>query len=150
MYTGRRDPEIRIAVPHNQCSRYNSRTSGQWIEIFVPPENITEYAAKWGSIMVKPEQVCNIGGGLNIIRINDGAQINNSVKDDNHAVISTEVITPDIITGRWLKYYRYCRFVNAGLAEDQLNIPSSTLYQDMTLRGMAMPFYMNRLPFVLE
>lgn len=148
-YQGRRDPEIRIVVPHNQCKRYQSKTSGVWVEIFTPPENVDDYATTWGSIMVRPEQVCNIGDGLNIIRINDGAKVNNSVKDANHAVISTEVITPDIITARWLKFYRYDLFNRCGVSKDVLDIPSIRLYNDMLSIGQNMTFYMNRLPLML-
>lgn len=149
MYKGRRDPEIRIVVPHNQCARYNSKTSGQWIEVFIPPENIADYGTTWGSIMVKPEQVCNIGDGLNIIRINDGAQINNSIKDDNHVVISTEILTPDVIIGRWLKFYRFDLFNRCGIAQNLLDNPSIQVYNDMVRTGQHMQFYMNRLPLIL-
>lgn len=149
MYKGRRDPEIRIVVPHSQCKRYQSKTSGIWIEIFTPPESVDNYALPWGSIMVRPEQVCDIGDGFNIIRINDGAKINNSVKDANHAVTSTEVITPDIITGRWLKFYRYDMFSRCGVQKDILDIPSIRLYNDMLSIGQHMQFYMNRMPLML-
>lgn len=157
MYKGNRDPEIRIVIPYKYCRRYQSKSSGTWIEIFTPPETIAEYGSqyatqfetKWGSIMVRPEQVCNIGDGLNIIRLNDGAQINNSVKDPNRVVISTEIITPDIITGRWLKFYRYDLFRRCGIDPTLLDNPSKDIYDDMIRSGQTMQFYMNRLPLIL-
>lgn len=153
MYQGRRDPEIRIVVPAANCQRYQSKASGIWIEVFTPHESIDAYTTRWGSIMIRPEQVCNIGDGYNVIRINDGAKINNSVKDDQHIVQSTEVLTPDVITGRWLKYYRYIRFqrtpIDKNILHDMLDIPSENLYHDMMCLGQTMPFYMNRLPFTL-
>lgn len=149
MYKGRRDPEIRIVVPHTFCQRYNSKTSGQWIEIFTPPETTGEYNNQWGSLMVKPDQVCNIGDGLNIIRINDGAAIQNSVKDDAHVVISTETLTPDIIIGRWLKFYRYDLFKRCGIDPVRLDNPSVDIYADWQRSGQTMQFYMNRLPLIL-
>lgn len=153
MYQGRRDPEIRIVVPSEFCNRYQSKASGIWIEIFTPPESIDAYKSRWGSIMVRPEQVCNIGRGMNVIRINDGAKINNSVKDDQHVVQSTEILTPDVITGRWLKFYRHQRFERIPMQDDVLHeildIPSEKLYNDMLSLGQNMQFYMNRMPFDL-
>lgn len=149
MYKGRRDPEIRIAVAQSYCQRYNSKTSGQWVEVFVPPELISEYNNQWGSIMVKPDQVCNIGDGYNIIRVNDGAAINCSVKDDQHIVISSETMTPDVIIGRWLKFYRYDLFRRCGISLDMLDNPSMEIYQDFARTGQHMQFYMNRMPLVI-
>ena len=109
MYLGTRDPEIRIVIPQKHCYEYNSRNGDLYIEIKIPPERYSEYASEWGSIMVKPSQVYYIPNtNCNLIILNDGAAIVNSVKNDDHTkVIKSEKLTPNQITGRELKYHDY-------------------------------------------
>lgn len=148
MYSGRRDPEVRIVVPKAKCSKYLSKTHMKWIEIAVPPESIADYSSEWGTIMVQPEQVTTLDKESkdNIIRVNDGAAIQYSVKDANHVVIASENLTPVEIIGRYLKYYRYETFKNEDDVIDAIDTPSIDNYNDMAALGQNMLYYMNRLP----
>ena len=156
MYIGRRDPEIQIIVPQNLCEVYQAQDGRTFIEIFIPPENIFEYQLRdahhpWGSIMVQPTQVDMLrkGSPYNSIRVNDGARIICSVKDINRKVVSSEVLLPEDITGRLLKYYRFMQFVDEFVENDcveDLNTNSFDIYMDMLHMGQTMEVYMNRLP----
>lgn len=146
MYIGRRDPEIRIIVPQTMCNEYISKSSGElYIEIATPPESVDEYQYKWGTLMVRPEQVYSIGNGFNCFLVNDQAQIQNSVKNENKQIISYELITPNQIIGRWLKYYRWVHY-RAIKFIDFNQVNSETLFYDMKKMGQTMEVYMNRLP----
>lgn len=109
MYSGSRDPEIRIAVLQEHCYEYYAQNSNLFIEIYIPPENHKDYNQKWGSIMVKPTQVYYIPNtNCNLFVLNDGATIVNSVKNNTHTqVINMEILTPNQIIGRELKYHDY-------------------------------------------
>lgn len=147
---GRRDPEIRIAVPEKYCTIYKANSGIKWTEIFVPPEDINDYDnTLWSSIMVEPAQVDNTGKNCiyNIVRVNDGADIVNSTKDINRRIIATEVLQPHQIIGRYLKYLRFIRFSkDSDISPENLNIDSMRLYQDMTAVGQDILYYINRLP----
>lgn len=152
MYTGRRDPEIRIIVEKEHCTTYTDSSSKRWIEIFIPPEKITDYTTQWGSLMIDPKQVDTPekGSPYNVIRVNDGAQITVSTKDSKHNVIANETLTPDQIIGRMLKYYRaktYANDLTYPVTKD--DIESHALYQDMNQIGQNMLYYINRLPKLL-
>ena len=148
---GRRDPEIRIAIPENSCVNYKSSTGVKWVEIFIPPEDIADYDKLWGSMMVEPAQVDNTGRTCiyNIVRVNDNADIINSTKDpnQNRKLIATETLKPHEIIGRYLKYLRFIRFsADSSILSDDLNIASIALYKDMQAVGQDMLYYINRLP----
>lgn len=149
MYHGRRDPEIRIVVEKEHCSSYTDQNSKRWVEIFIPTESIADYPTQWGSLMIDPKQVDSLGkdSPYNVIRVNDGAQITVSVKDKNRNVTYSEILTPDQIIGRWLKYYRaktYANDLDYPVTGD--DVTSYAMYEDMEHMGQNMLFYMNRLP----
>ena len=154
MYAGLRDPEIHIIVPQNMCEIYQARDNRTFIETFVPPESVYDYKTdthKWGSIMVAPNQVDILrrGSGYNVIRVNEGARIVCSVKDTFRKVISSEVLLPEDIMGRLLKYHRYVQFYDEFIENDcvdDLDTDAFTIYMDMNKLGQSMEFYMNRLP----
>lgn len=152
MFRGRRDPEIGIVVEQKRCGTYTSKNGGSWIEVEVPPEDTAEYDSKWETIMVDKKQVDNLDeyGALNYIRVNDGADIVCSLKDEKHKVIDGETLKPVQIIGRLLKYYRWAEYHerHTELAEE-LDRPSLDLYNDMVTLGQDMLGYMNRLPKVL-
>lgn len=152
MFKGRRDPEIGIVVQQGRCGNYTSKNGGSWIEVDVPPENVADYDSKWETIMVDKKQVDNLNeyGALNYVRVNDGADIVCSLKDEKHVVVDGETLKPVQIIGRWLKYYRWCDYHESHpeLAEE-LDRPSLDLYNDMVTLGQDMLGYMNRLPKVL-
>lgn len=108
MYTGLRDPEIPIIVPKSHCHEYLAKDKNMYIEIFIPPENYTDYDKPWGSIMLKPTQVFFLPNDqtFNQIMVNDEANIINSTKDENRKVLAREVLTPKQIIGRELKYWK--------------------------------------------
>ena len=159
MYIGRRDPEVQIIIPQILCDVYQAQDGRMFIEVFIPPENISEYQIKnvksaWGSIMVAPTQVDILrkGSPYNVIRVNDGARIVCSVKDFNRKTISSEILLPEDIIGRLLKYYRFLRFVDEFIENDcvdELNTNSFDMYLDMLHIGQSMEVYMNRLPKML-
>lgn len=153
MYTGRRDPEIRIIVEKEHCGSYTDQSSKRWVEVFVPTESIADYTSQWGSLMIDPKQVDSLGkdSPYNVIRVNDGAQITVSTKDQNHKVTYSETLTPDQIIGRLLKYYRAKTYANdAEFPVTGDDVTSYEMYQDMTRIGQTMTFYMNRLPKTLQ
>ena len=89
-YKGRRDPELGMLIPRSACFMYNSKEKGQLVEIMVPPEDASGYdqtVTRWGTIMVEPKQVRALNDEMNIVFINDGAQVTNSVKDDKRNVL---------------------------------------------------------------
>lgn len=155
MYVGRRDPEVQIIVPQNLCEVYQAQDGRTFIEVFIPPENIFQYRMgenhPWGSIMVQPTQVDTLrkGSPYNSIRVNDGARIICSLKDINRKVVSSEVLLPEDIMGRLLKYYRFIQFADEFIENDcvaDLNTNSFDIYIDMLHMGQTMEVYMNRLP----
>ena len=153
MYKGRRDPEIRIVVEQQHCSKYTDASGNAWIEVFIPPESANDYNSQWGSLMVDKKQVDNLGATnpYNVIRVNDDADITVSVKDRNHTVISWETLKPKQIIGRLLKYYRFKTYYS-----DQYfpvntdDIESFAMYEDMRHTGQEMMYYMNRLPKTID
>jgi len=151
MFIGRRDPEIRIVVEQDKCKNYTAKTGGSWVEVSIPPEDVADYSSKWETIMVDKKQVDNLShiGALNCVRVNDGADIVCSLKDEHHQVVGGETLKPIQIIARFLKYYRwkeYERYVNL---VEQLDLPSLCVYNDMVTTGQEMLSYMNRLPKVL-
>lgn len=160
-YKGRRDPEVAMLVPRGACSIYNSKGRGQMIEVSVPGELVSSYdprTTKWGTIMVEPKQVRSIDDETNVVFVNDGAAISCTVKDDKHNEIpnTEEILTPAHIIGRWLKWYRYNRFVPFGSAGSlatfvmqNLDCDSILLYDDYKTSHMRIEEYANRLPFIL-
>lgn len=60
MFKGRRDPEIGIMVEASRCTPYTSKNGGSWIEVEVPPEDVSEYGNKWETMMVDKKQVDNM------------------------------------------------------------------------------------------
>lgn len=160
MFIGRRDPEIQIIVPQNLCEIYQAHDGRTFVEIFIPPENIFDYQMRnagkpWGSIMVLPTQVDILrkGSPYNVIRVNDGARIICSAKDINRRPITSEVLLPEDITGRLLKYYRFMQFCDEFAEDDNLealNTESFDIYMDMIHMGQTMEVYMNRLPKRLQ
>lgn len=152
MFKGRRDPEVGFIVEQSRCTPYTSKNGGSWIEVSVPPEDTSEYNNKWETIMVEKKQIDNLDeyGELNYVRVNDGADIVCSLKDDKHAVISGETLKPVQIIGRFLKYYRWAEYnVQHPELIEELNRSSLELYNDMVTLGQDMFSYMNRLPKVL-
>lgn len=155
MFNGRRDPEVRIIVEKLYCTAYRAKTGGQWVEIFIPPENIDDYdTTQWGSIMIEPKQIDNLGkeSPYNLFRVNDGAKIVNSVKDKHRNVVSDEILLPIQIIGRILKYERFKRFSTYAPfnTHDNMDIPSIALAYDMTNMGQSMLNYMNRMPIEIS
>ena len=154
-YKGRRDPELGMLIPRSACFIYNSKAQGQMIEVMVPPEDASGYdqtVTRWGTIMVEPKQVRALNDEMNIVFINDGAQVTNSVKDDKRNVLSSETLFPTQIIGRWLKWMRYVRFYNPNLKPEillKLNCDSAALYVDYAASHMRIEAYANRIPFIL-
>ena len=152
MFKGRRDPEIGIVVTQDSCRNYTAKSGGSFIEVPVPPESVADYTSDWGTIMVDKKQIDNLDefGQYNFVRVNNWADIVVSVKDKNHAVISSETLKPIQIIGRLLKFYRWQEFnsTHPELA-DELDRPSLDLYNDMVTTGQDMLSYMNRLPKAL-
>lgn len=147
-----RDIEVRIPVHPGACSIYESKSRGNMCEILVPPEDISGFSdfTSWGSIMVEMEQVRTLNDDINIVYVNDGAEIISSVKDEKHVPISEETLLPNAIIGRWLKWYRWYRFTGKNiLSEQALNIPSIHLFNDFVWSRMNITDYVNRLPMHL-
>ena len=145
MYKGYRDPELRVIVPANKCWSYTDRNGKEWVEIFVPPEKFDDYKQNWGSIMVSPTQVYSMDDAWNVVELNDGTQIINSCKNRKRDTIWKEMLSPQQITGRFLKFYYFCRFRGKYPREPE----SNALYNDMISVGQMMDVYMNRLPWDL-
>lgn len=153
MYKGRRDPEIRIVVEQEHCSKYRDSCGVMWVEIFIPPESVKDYDSQWGSLMIDRRQVDNLGkdNPYNVIRVNDDADITVSIKDANHSVLSYETLKPKEIIGRLLKYHRYKAYHDDKyfpVTDD--DVESFAMYEDMHAHGQEMMYYMNRLPKLLD
>ena len=112
-YVPKRDIFVEIIVPQACCRPYQSSGGADWVEVFVPPENAGSYGGRWGSIMVKPEQTAFIPDTqYNVIYVNEGAKIINSVKDDARRVLSEETLLPQQIIGRYLKWYEIQKYTS--------------------------------------
>lgn len=151
MYKGRRDPEIQIIVSPDACSIYKDKQGKRWIEISVPHESIADYDQKFGTFMVEPSQVdviCN-PNPMNVIRVNDDANILVSIKDSKHQLVSCEYLTPIGIIARWLKYYRHEIYSNIPNQNINLDTASVNLYKDYYYSGLRLEVYMTRLPYNL-
>lgn len=149
MYKGRRDPEIQILVSPQACDVYKDKSKRRWIEVAVPHEHIADYNQKFGTFMVDPDQVdvINNPNPMNVIRVNDDANILVSVKDANHQLVSCEYLTPIGIIARWLKYYRHEIYSNIPNSNIDLDIPSINLYKDYYYSGLRLDVYLNKLPY---
>ena len=165
-YQGSRDPELGILIPINACNLYQSKTAGELIECFIPPEHVADYSTiQWPSIMVRPEQVRNmevrsdyqhaIGYACNMVYVNDGAEIKVTTKDDRHVALKTEILYPAQLAARWFKYLRYERYrhYRSHYFDYDLNVlldcPSDRIAQDFTRSGLTALEYLNRLPLVV-
>lgn len=144
-YRGRRDPPIELWVPQTACKPYINRKSEEMIEIQIPPEQTTQYETEeWGSIMVKTKQLCFVPNQpYNILYINACTKITNSVKNDRHKPLYTEYLTPEILIGRWLKWYAYlgCKQKNKPLP----TYASSIYYQFWKKSGLRQDVYIRKL-----
>lgn len=166
-YHGSRDPELGILIPANACNFYQSKTAGDLIECFIPPERITDYSrTQWGSIMVRPDQVRNmdvrsdyqraIGYACNMVYVNDGAEIKVTTKDDRHVTLTAETLYPAQLAARWFKFLRFERYRNyqSHYFNYNLNVlldcPSDRIARDFTLSGLTPLEYLNRLPLVIQ
>ena len=149
MYKGRRDPEIQILVSPKACDVYKDKSKRRWIEVAVPHEHIADYNQKFGTFMVDPDQVDVINNPnlMNVIRVNDDANILVSVKDANHQLVSCEYLTPICIIARWLKYYRHEIYSNIPNSNIDLDTPSINLYKDYYYSGLRLDVYLNKLPY---
>lgn len=149
MYKGRRDPEIQILVSPQACDVYKDKSKRRWIEVAVPHEYIADYNQKFGTFMVDPDQVdvINNPNPMNVIRVNDDANILVSVKDANHQLVSCEYLTPIGIIARWLKYYRHETYSNIPNSNIELDTPSINLYKDYYYSGLRLDVYLNKLPY---
>lgn len=154
MYYGKRDPEVRLLVATSLCTPYYSKNGEEFTECFVPPEHIAEYETQyWGSLMANPHNVRLVNPQFNLVLVNDGAEIQVSVKDSRHVPIQMENLTPDKIIGRYLKYERYIRFrpfinVFDDLKQD-LDRPSYQHYLDYKHTNLRIDEYINRMPMYL-
>lgn len=151
MYKGRRDPEVHILVSPQACNIYKDKSGKRWIEVAVPHESIADYSQKFGTLMVDPSQVDVINNTIpmNVIRVNDDANILVSVKDDKHQLVSCEYLTPIGIIARWLKFYRYEIYSKISNNPIDLDTPSVNLYKDYYYSGLRLEAYINRLPYVV-
>lgn len=151
MYKGRRDPEVHILVSPQACNIYKDKSGKRWVEVAVPHEAIADYSQKFGTLMVDPSQVdvTNNPIPMNVIRVNDDANILVSVKDDKHQLISCEYLTPIGIIARWLKFYRYEIYSKIPNNTIDLDTPSVNLYKDYYYSGLRLEAYINRLPYVV-
>lgn len=148
MYTGLRDPEIRIVVPKTHCYEYIARNKDTYVEVFIPPEKYTDYDKPWGSIMLKPTQVYFVpNSNCNMLMVNDFAQIINSVKDPKRHVISSETLTPDKIIGRELKFWHLERNRIKGytINPNDDGKPSYDYYKKFDKSGLQMYRYLCKL-----
>jgi hypothetical protein len=151
MYKGRRDPEVHILVSPQACNIYKDKSGKRWVEVAVPHEAIADYSQKFGTLMVDPSQVDVINNPIpmNVIRVNDDANILVSVKDDKHQLVSCEYLTPIGIIARWLKFYRYEIYSKIPNNTIDLDTPSVNLYKDYYYSGLRLEAYINRLPYVV-
>lgn len=151
MYKGRRDPEVQILVSPQACNIYKDKSGKRWVEVAVPHEAIADYSQKFGTLMVDPSQVdvTNNPIPMNVIRVNDDANILVSVKDDKHQLVSCEYLTPIGIIARWLKFYRYEIYSKIPNNPIDLDTPSVNLYKDYYYSGLRLEAYINRLPYVV-
>jgi len=151
MYKGRRDPEVHILVSPQACNIYKDKSGKRWVEVAVPHEAIADYSQKFGTLMVDPSQVDVINNPIpmNVIRVNDDANILVSVKDDKHQLVSCEYLTPIGIIARWLKFYRYEIYSKIPNSTIDLDTPSVNLYKDYYYSGLRLEAYINRLPYVV-
>ena len=151
MYKGRRDPEVHILVSPQACNIYKDKSGKRWVEVAVPHEAIANYSQKFGTLMVDPSQVDVINNPIpmNVIRVNDDANILVSVKDDKHQLVSCEYLTPIGIIARWLKFYRYEIYSKIPNNTIDLDTPSVNLYKDYYYSGLRLEAYINRLPYVV-
>lgn len=151
MYKGRRDPEVHILVSPQACNIYKDKSGKRWVEVAVPHEAIADYNQKFGTLMVDPSQVDVINNTIpmNVIRVNDDANILVSVKDDKHQLVSCEYLTPIGIIARWLKFYRYEIYSKILNNPIDLDTPSVNLYKDYYYSGLRLEAYINRLPYVV-
>lgn len=150
MYRGTRDPEIKLIVPQEKCSVYESKSGIALIEVFVPPETFEQYSTQaqfWASVMVKPNQVYFVPDtAYNAVFVNDGAGIVNSCKiigsNGSRVVLYEETLTPDHIIGRYVKWFYH----QNGWQQSIYDAPSMAYYRQFDQSGVKLERYIQQIP----
>lgn len=113
MYKGKRDSMLGIVVSQDCCSLFRDNSGVEWIEVFIPPRNLSNINDRWSSIAVPPNQVCFIDDIYNEIFVNAGAVLTCLYKDWNQdgtrRVIGCEREVTEMILVRFLQYELYKR-----------------------------------------
>lgn len=147
MYRGSRDPMLGIIVPQTCCNSFMDHAGKEWVEIFIPPNDMRYMAAPWPSIMVPTQQVYYIDDEYNEFYINAGAVLNliyKSVDPKTGKRFGTgmDKEVAERILGRFLQYEYF----------KQHGIPNGTvdmvdeLYNNYMASGLKMFMYIkNRI-----
>lgn len=99
-------------IPYHNCDYYQGIDGDIWVKLDIPPEHVSDYTKQWSSVLVKPYQVRRTSQkGLNgIINVNDKTNIKCAIRTPGWTMKITEILKPDQIIGRYLKWYAisYC------------------------------------------
>lgn len=107
MYRGKRDPMLGIVVNQSYCEEFVSSDGRTWIEVFVPPHNISSLQSGWSSIAVPPEQVFYLDDIYNEVFVNAGALLTGLYKEYNadgvRVPVSSEKFKSEEMLARFLQ-----------------------------------------------
>lgn len=156
--TNEKKTYIAIPVPKTMCVEHQSKNSGKWVNIMVPTESSVNYRnTEWKGFAVRPSQVRIGKGSTNTVYILADATVRLSFCNrKNTTERADEFMSSASVLGRWLKWYRFMRFVNISadsIVRFGLNAPSAKIRDDFLrvneMTGMDSHTYMNRLPLFL-
>lgn len=141
MYKGKRDPMLGIIVPQDCCLFFTDSNQKDWIEVFIPPEDIANIQLPWSSIAVPPNQVCFVDDIYNAVFVNSGAVLTCLYKvpnpDGSRSVSGQERAVTERILARFLQFEYYKGHFNSPYTS--YNVDS--LYADYVNTGMTMIEY---------
>lgn len=146
MYKGERDPMLGIVVRQSQCFEYIAADRSRWVEIFVPPDRVSEYSVKecYPSIMVPPNQVFYVDDGYNEFFINSGAMITGICRSideygNRQNLNRVEMVSEEILC-RILQF----ELVQSGFHSPVIDVSSDVIWHDYHTSGMKMLPYIRR------
>ena len=143
MYKGLRDSMLGIIVPQDCCHLFTDNNKTEWVEVFIPPKDVSKMCQPWSSIAVPPSQVCFVDDVYNEIFVNAGAELTCLYKewntDGTRRVVGSEKEIVEFILARFLQYERYKKY---GMMTGYVNL--NILEHDYQVSGLKMIEYIRR------
>ena len=142
MYSGVRDPMLRVIVPSKICHMWIDSQDNKWVEIECPMYNGTNIDDYYYSFMVKESQVFAINECYNEVHINSGAYISvvqrTFTSDGIRQALGEYPLWSESIFSRYLYYLKCGESINVYDIKSEeffINLYADFLQSKMTVFG---------------